>query len=86
MDEIIKLKVYSETSGGFGFGNQSLLKICGQLIVRSEGYFEDPVITTISTINIKSGSVSMYICDNNQIRVLDERFNSFIIKNEMKAH
>jgi hypothetical protein len=33
VDEIIAFKVYGENSGRFGFGNQSLLAICVQLIV-----------------------------------------------------
>jgi hypothetical protein len=33
VDEIIAFKVYGENSGRFGFGNQSLLTICVQLIV-----------------------------------------------------
>jgi hypothetical protein len=36
VDKIKEFKVYGETSGGFGFGNKSVLKICGQLIIRSE--------------------------------------------------
>ncbi len=79
------VKVYGETSGGFGFGNQSVLKIYGQLIVsrtRSEGFFEGPAIRGISILTINSGSVSIYICDNNQIIGLDEGFNNFVVKNE----
>jgi len=54
------------------------------LILRSEGCVEDPVICAILTLTltINSGSVSIYICDNNQIIVLDEGLNSFVIKNE----
>jgi hypothetical protein len=81
VDKIIEFKVYGETSGGFGFGNESLLKICRQLIVRSEGCVEDSAIKSISTLTINSGSVSIHICDNNQIIVLDEGFNNFVIKN-----
>ncbi len=73
---------YKIRSLGFGFGNQSVLKICGQLIVRSEECVEDPAIRGISTLTINSGSVSIYICDNNQIIVLDEGLNNFVIKNE----
>jgi hypothetical protein len=79
------VKVYGETSGGFGFGNESVLKICGQLIVSrtgSERCVEGPAIRGISTLTINSGSISIYICDNNQIIVLDEELNNFVIKNE----
>ncbi len=67
---------------GFCFGNHSILKICGQMIVRSEGCVEEPAIRGISTITINSGSVSIFICDNNQIIVLNEGLNNFVIKNE----
>ncbi len=75
--KMIKFKVYGETSGGFGFCNESLLKICEQLIFNRtgyEGYVEVPAICAISTLTINSGRVLIYICDNNQIIVFDERF------------
>jgi hypothetical protein len=79
------VKVYGETSGGFAFGNESVLKICGQLIISrtgSEGCVEGPAIRGISTLIITTGSVSIYICDYNQIIILDEGLNNFVIKNE----
>jgi hypothetical protein len=75
VDEIIAFKVYGENSGRFGFGNQSLLTICVQSIVNrmgSEPCVEGPAISGISTLTINSGRVSIYICDNNQIILLDE--------------
>ncbi len=79
------VKVYGETSGGFSFGSQPVLKIWGQLIVSrkgSEGCVKGPAIRGISTLTINSGSVSIYICSNNQIIVLDEGLNNFVIRNE----
>jgi hypothetical protein len=51
-DEIIEFKIYGETSGVFGFINQSVLKICGQLIVGFEECVEDPAISGIYTLTI----------------------------------
>jgi hypothetical protein len=50
------------------------------MIVRSEGCVEDPAISSISTITINSGSPSIFICDNNQIIVLNEGLNNFFYK------
>jgi hypothetical protein len=48
----------------------------------SEGCVEDPAISGVSKLTINSRSVSIYICDNNQMIVLDEGLNNFVIKNE----
>jgi hypothetical protein len=52
------------------------------MIVRSEGCVEDPAISSISTLTINSGSAEIFIRDNNQIIVLNEGLNNFVIKNE----
>jgi hypothetical protein len=49
MDKIIEFKAYGETNGGFSFGNQSVLKIYQQLIVRSKECVEDTAISGIYT-------------------------------------
>ncbi len=59
-----------------------VLKVCGQLIVRSEECVGDPAISDISALTINSGSVSKYICDNKKFIVLDEGLNNFVTKNE----
>ncbi len=41
-----------------------------------------PAICGISKLTINSGRVLIYICDNNQIIVLDEGLNNYVIKNE----
>jgi len=49
VDKIIEFKAYGETRGGFSFGNQSVLKVYRQLIVRSKDCVEDPAISGIYT-------------------------------------
>lgn len=73
------IKLYGETSGGFAIKSGSVLKINGLLIINRNGK-EDQPIGGINFITVNSGSVSLFICDNNHIILLDEGNDNYIIE------
>jgi len=72
------VKVYDYRGVGFEFGSDSVLKINGKLIVSKTATEELP-ISGISSLTVKSGSVSVFICDKNQVILLDEGLNNYCI-------